>query len=142
MDEWKRTFAQKLTRAQNQWVRRFEDVLDDTIAPVFGEITKFVDNHGFQVSTPLCEEGRRSFKFELAENAYLLIIFRSTGVGEFELRSECFVPGCEPVLDRSVARVPEVDSAWAEKQFQGALDTFVELLSGSVPEPVQEVVVL
>ena len=80
---------------------------------------------------PLCEPGRRSFKFELAENAYLLMIFRSSGVGEFELRTESFVPGGEPALNKKLGRVADFTKEWATERVQAALDTFVDLLSGA-----------
>lgn len=80
---------------------------------------------------PLNEPGRRSFKFELAENAYLLMIFRFSGVGEFELRTETFVPGAEPVLQKAVGRLTDLTEEWAGRQFQGGLDSFVGLLGGS-----------
>lgn len=129
MEDWRRSFVQKLGKAQSQWVRRFEDVLDEAIVPVFDEFGAFLCNHGFRVSTPLREQGRRSFKFELAENAYLLIIFRSVNIGEFDMASESFVPGREPLMDKSTVRMSDVDRRWAERQFRSALDSFVDALN-------------
>jgi hypothetical protein len=143
MDQWKRNFLSKLSQAQSQWSSRFEDALDTHFVPVFDEYKQFLTDNGFRLSTPLNEPGRRSFKFELAENAYLLMIFRSTGVGEFELRCESFVPGSEPALARTTARADELNEEWVTRHTQAALDTFVDSLAGSdtskkAPEPTAE----
>lgn len=130
MDQWKRSFIDKLNNAQTRCAKRFEDALEQTVVPGFEEVAGFVRDHGFKVSSPLQERGRRSFKFELAENAYLLMIFRFTSVGEFELRCETFVPACQPVLRRYVGRIADVSVEWSREQFQVGLDAFVELLSG------------
>jgi hypothetical protein len=131
MDQWKDTFLSKLTKAQSHWQQRFEQALDEAFVPAFNEHKAFLGDNGFLLSMPLHEPSRRSFKFELAENAYLLMIFRAGAVGEFELRSESFVPGNEPVLRRVVARVADFDQAWATEQLRVALDAFVELLAGA-----------
>ena len=139
MDTWKRSFLKKLHEAQSRCARQFEDTLDRAIVPVFESLASFLSDNGFRVSTPLNEQGRRSFKYELAENAYLLMIFRFSGVAEFELRSEVFVPGSEPVLEKSVGRVADIDRDWALEQFHARLDRFVTLLAGrKVEEPREE----
>ena len=138
MEQWKRTFLDKLSEAQSQWAGRFEDALDTAFQPVFDDHKAFLADNGFTLSTPLRESGRRSFKFELAENAYLLMMFRSTGVGELELRAETFVPGNEPVLSKVAARIADIDESWATEQLQSALDSFVDLLAGSTPQPVEQ----
>ena len=131
METWQKSFLDKLGKAQTQWLNGFEDTLDSMIGPVFDDMSAFVRDNGFRVTTPLSDAGRRSYKFELAENAYLLMIFKFTGVGEFELRCESFVPSSEPVLSKAMVRVADIDEEWARKQFQQALDNFVEALAGS-----------
>jgi len=127
---WKSAFLEKLHEAQAQCARKFEAALDTCVVPVFEELGEFLRNNGFNVTTPLTEPTRRSFKAELAENAYVLLIFHFTGVGEFELRSETFVPGAEPIREKTRWRVADIQTEWAEKQFQDALDRFVDLLAG------------
>lgn len=129
--QWKKSFLDKLGQAQNRCAQRFEESIDAHVVSAFDEIAAFVREHGFRTSMPLHESGRRSFKFELVENAYMLLIFRFMNVGEFELRSELFVPGAEPILRKAVGRVADIDDAWAHRQFRGALDQFVDLLAGS-----------
>lgn len=133
VDNWKRSFLDKLNQAQGQCAQRFEDALEKQVVPAFDELCAFVRDHAFKVSTPLQERGRRSFKFELAENAYLLVIFRFSSVGEFELRSETFVPGADPALRRSAGRVADITEKWAGDQFRLGLDGLVELLAGQKP---------
>lgn len=141
MTQWKDSFVNRLNKAQSHWTKRFEEVLERHFVPVFDEFKGFLVDNGFKITMPMCEAGRRSYKFELAENAYLLLIFRSAGVGEFELRAECFVPASEPMLNKAVARIVDMDSDWARHQLQTSLDTLVDLLSGSpIEEPVGELV--
>jgi hypothetical protein len=128
---WQRSFLDRLNKVQTQWQRQFDEALDRTIVPVFEDAATFARDNGFRVATPLQEDGRRSFKFELSENAYVLLIFRYTGVGEFEARTECFVPGADPSLTKAVMRILDLDDEWARKHFQTALDNLVDLLAGS-----------
>jgi hypothetical protein len=130
MDSWKDNFAHKLQSAQSNWNKQFETVLDEQVVPVFEDIASFVRDHGFATSIPLHDDGKRSFKFELAENAYLLMIFRSSGIGEFELRCEAFAPGAEPGLSKSIERLADVNKEWSQQKFQSALDGFVSHLNG------------
>lgn len=140
---WKKGFVDRLNQAQQNWLKEFDNAMEHSVVPAFDEIREFLSNNGFRVSRPLREEGRRSFKFELAENAYVLIMFRAAGVGEFEIRAESFVPGREPVLNKAIARVKDLGQRWAGEQFQTALDNFVGLLSGEelVPESAELVAV-
>ncbi len=131
MDRWQNSFLDKLNQAQSKWVTSFEDALNRSVTPAFKRVSTFVSDNGFRVTTPLKEDGRRSYKFELAENAYLLLIFRFGGIGELEVRTESFVPGREPSLNRSPVRLVDVDEEWATKQFQQSLDMFVDLLAGA-----------
>jgi hypothetical protein len=140
MDRWKKSFVERLSRAQSQWVARFEKALDEHLAPVLEEYTPFLTDNGFRVSMPLRESSRRSVKFELAENAYVLLVLRSTAVGEFELRRETFVPGAEPQLQRLTGRIGELNRHWFDEQIRTALDAFVDLLAGESPAPVEQLV--
>jgi len=142
MEDWKKAFLDRLNSAQAEWAARFEKTLDAHILPAYDEVAKFLNENDFHVTMPLNEQGRRSFKFELAENAYLLLIFRSTAIGEFELRRESFVPGCEPILTRRMSRIADVDDNWSRNQFRAALDEFVEQLAGqSTPSQFEPAIV-
>ncbi len=130
MDEWKQSFVERLGRVQSRWAARLDQTLDAVVKPVFDDLAEFLRENGFSASTPLRASGRRSFKFELAEDAYVLLIFRSVGVGEFELSREVFLLGSPPDVTRLTERVATLDADWARAQFQAALDAFVEILSG------------
>ncbi|MFO0837247.1 MAG: hypothetical protein U1D55_01880 [Phycisphaerae bacterium] len=138
---WKRQFLDKLSNVQSRWAKRFEETLDATVVPAFSEISPFLRENGFTVSTPMRDEGRRSFKFELIENAYLLMIFRCANVGAFELRCESFVPGAEPRLSKQVCRISEINDEWSRQRFQNSLNAFVELLAGKKENPEDVVTV-
>ena len=140
---WKQQFLNRLGHAQQVWLKEFEEAVEKSVSPAYDDCREFLGNNGFRVSRPLREEGRRSYKFELAENAYLLVLFRAAGIGEFEIRAESFVPGSEPILSKAVARIRDLNRAWAGEQFQTALDNFVGLLSGEAaaqPADVEELV--
>ena len=143
MDNWKRCFLKKLHEVQSRCVQQFEDTLKHTVDPVYEELSLFLGDNGFRISTPLNEPGHRSFKFELAENAYLLIILRSTGVDDFELRSEMLAPGSEPNLERHTSRTSDMRKEWAQSLFQAGLDGLVELLRGQkAKEPSEALAVV
>jgi hypothetical protein len=135
-DNWKRSFLDKLHGALSQCAKQFDETLDGVVVPGFDELAEFLHDNGFDISRPLNELHRRSFKWGLAENAYLLMIFSFSGVGEFELRTEMFVPGAEPTLEKRVGRLADTDGAWARAQLQSALDRFIDLLAErATPEP-------
>jgi hypothetical protein len=137
MKEWKQSFAEKLSRVQSQWGARLDDALDHNVQPVYEDLADFVRKHGFSTSVPLHEVGRRSFKFELAEDAYVLLIFKTSGMGDFELSCETFVLGTEPKARKVVERLGRLTEAWARQEFQATLNAFVELLGGA-PAPQEE----
>jgi hypothetical protein len=129
VDSWKQTFLDKLHQAQSRCAGQFAEAVKKTVVPAYEELASFLSDNGFESSTPLTEEARRSFKFELAENAYVLVILRFSGIGEFELQTETFVPGAKPMSEQHRGRVSEVTSQWAQDLFRAALDQFVELLA-------------
>jgi hypothetical protein len=141
MDGWKNNFVEKLTSVQSQFSKSFEQLMEVHAGKAFEELSSFLRDNGFRCSVPQREQGRRSFKFELAENAYFLALFRFHGIGEFELRAELFAPGSEPQMKKSIVRMDDVDAAWFEKTFRDGLDWFVERLSGKpAPKPREEFV--
>jgi hypothetical protein len=133
MDQWKQTFLNKLNQAQSQWIGRFDEAISEHFMPVFEDYRQFLTDNGFRTSMPQREPGRRSFKFELSENAYLLMLVRSAGVGELELRCESSVPGSDPAQSCSIAAISEVTTEWVTQRMRDALETFVGLLSSTTP---------
>jgi len=139
VETWKRTFLEKLHDAESRCARQFTSVIEQAVVPAFDELAQFLGSNGFKASSPLRDQIRRSFKFELAENAYVLSIFRFAGIGTFELQTETFVPGVKPVSERETGRLADVTREWAQRLFQGGLDRFVELLAGQKSEaPAEE----
>lgn len=131
MSDWQQTFVSKLNAAQNQYKQAFEHAISGHVDAAFEGLNEFLCSNGFTLSTPVSEPGRHSFKLELSENAYVLMVFRAQGVGEFELRCETFVPNHEPLLARVAGQVAEVDQAWATNRFQTALNGLVDRLGES-----------
>ncbi len=128
MDAWKRSFSEKLAQAQARWAARLDEALDSAVTPVFGELHEFLQNNGITAATPLREKGRRSYKFELSEDAYVLLLFRGRGVGEFELTRETFVLGQRPNVQKLTERLTVLTPEWVQQEFQTALDDFVDRL--------------
>lgn len=131
MDSWKKQFAERLGKVQSVSMKRFDDMLEDVIGPAFDDLALFLGDNGLRTSRPLREQGRGSFKFELAENAYLLVIFKLQNLSDFEYRTEIFAPGAEPQTKKVIARLTDPDMDWAAKQFREGLDQFIDLLTGS-----------
>ena len=126
MNEWQRTFLQKLEAAKKQWTHRFEQFAADTIEPVFLTFQEFCSANGFRVSQPPCEPGHRIYKFALTENGYLMMTFRMCGLEELEVHSEAFVPGLGSMdpIDQLVS-LCDATEHWVEARFQGSLDQFI-----------------
>ena len=57
------------------------------------------------------------------------MIFRFSGISEFELQTETFVPGAEPIFEKNVGRVADMNRQWAECLFQAGLDQLVDRLA-------------
>ena len=75
--QWQKSFLGKLKQAQETCEKRFDVAMDECVTPAFEGLAEFLRDHGFKSSSPLSEEGRRSFKFELSENTYVLLMFHS-----------------------------------------------------------------
>ncbi len=131
MDQWKQQFAAKLSEVQSHWMTQFDGTLDESVNPVFDELGEFLRDNGFATAIPMQQPGRRSFKFELAEDAYLLMIFRATGLGGVELSIESAVPGVAPEPTRLNERLADINADWAEETFRSALNDFVDQLGES-----------
>jgi hypothetical protein len=129
--QWRESFARRVEGLRSQWVKKFEQKLADVVAPAFGEISAFVGEHGFKTTSPLIQSDRRSFKFEMAENAYVLVTVMHGSIEEAVVKCEYFAPGADPGEFEVRAALGEVTKAWASERFQEALDTFVEAVDRS-----------
>ncbi len=126
MNDWQRTFLQKLDTAKKQWLHKFERFASDFVEPAFDEFAEFTANHGFRVATPNSEPGTRLYKFGLTENGYVLVTFRMRSLEEVEVCSEVFVPSVgafEPYTTH--ASFQDATASWTRKQFQNSLERFV-----------------
>ncbi len=128
--QWRDGFVHKLDGLRSQWVDDFKHRVGNEVVPAFDEIATFVAEHGFRASSPVAQPDRQSFKFELAENAYVLMTLSHKSIDEVEMRYEYFTPGAAPGdLERSV-QVQDVNRGWATAWFQEALDALVGNLTG------------
>lgn len=142
MNEWQRTFLQKLEQGKKKWRKRLEEFLTDRVEPVFAEFEEFAVKNGFEVSAPKCDKSVRLFKFGLTENGYIIFRFGQRGVDRAEARYEAFLPGRDrPACEANHVQIVDADEHWVEHQFQQGLDhlvtEFVECdPRGVQPEPV------
>lgn len=127
-NDWRQSFTRKLEGLRSQWIKNFEEHMRDDVGPAFDEIASFVGEHGFRASSPLVQPDRRSFKFEMTENAYVLMTIRHNSVEEVVVKCEYFAPGADPGEYEVRAGLHEVNRGWAKERFQEALDTFVDAL--------------
>lgn len=126
---WQSGFLKRLEDLRGDWVKRFESTIAECMEPAFDELSAFVSKHGFRGSAPLRQSDRRSFKFELAENAYVLVTFRHEGIDDMVAMCEYFVPGSQPGSYETRVACGDVNREWACLQFQDALDAFVSAFS-------------
>jgi hypothetical protein len=144
MNDWQRTFLQKLETAKKQWLHKFERFAEDTVEPAFAVFEDFTAGNGFRVTASPCEPGTRIYKFAVTENGYVMITFRMHGLEEVEASSAMFVPGLggrEPTVRRTT--LCEATSAWVEAEFQSGLDGFVDLFgeAGTAAAPPDDLLV-
>lgn len=129
-NKWKEGFTGKVEALRDKWRQKFDVLASETLEPVFDELTEFVQQWDFQGSAPQTQSAVRTFKFALAENAYVLVFFRSKGLDAVQWLYECALPGEGTVKSRvSDAHVTEVTKEWATECFQTALDEFVAKLN-------------
>lgn len=129
MNKWQSSFARSMENVRSHWVKRFEDSVGKHVGPAFEEIAAFVSKHGIKAAAPLKQSDRRSFKFEIAENAYALVSFRHVGMDDVQMTCEYFVPGGDPGSYDTRVSCVDVTREWATAQFQEALDSLVNALN-------------
>lgn len=122
---WQNGFLKRLEELRGDWVKNFEGAISASVEPAFEEVSAFVSKHGFRGVAPLRQSDRRSFKFELAENAYVLVTFRHEGIDDLLATCEYFVPGAQPGCYETRVACADVNREWAVLQFQDALDALV-----------------
>ena len=135
MTDWQKRFSQKLELARSASSEQFEVVADQTLVPAFETFQKFTAQQGVAASAPLVNLGARTFKFALAENAYLLMTFRLSGLDYCELYGEFVIPGRGklPPVHQHI-ELAEVNGAWARRAFEESLDHFVDALVGAMSD--------
>ena len=144
MNKWQQGFATKIEGLREQWCRQFDVLATETLEPVFSEFGEFVRQWDFQASAPQTQSAVRTFKFALAEDAYVLVFFRSKGLDAVQWLYEYVVPGQGTGKSRvSETVAPDVSRGWAEDCFQTALEDFGAKLAGAerAREPAEPVLV-
>lgn len=134
MSKWQNSFARSMDNVRVHWVKRFDESVSQRVGPAFEEISAFVSKHGFRPSTPMKQGDRRSYKFELNENAYALLTFRHEGLDDMHMSCEYFVPGGDPGTYETRVSCADVTREWAGAQFQEALDSLVSALSATLSQ--------
>ncbi len=136
MADWQQSFAKRLGELREGWLRAFDRVSDEDIAPAFRQLEYFLTNNGFSVSTPRTEGEIRSFKFALGEDAYVILYFRLHGPLEVEAANEVFVGGRNDISPSSeCVPLQSINASGAQKQFQGSLDRLGEAPEAKTTEP-------
>lgn len=126
MTQWQQQFAQQMETLCAQSGTWFERFAEDVLEPALESVSGFLDRWHFDVSAPPCDGQRRACRFRLTENAYLLVWFKLEGFDALECNYECSLPGLGRVGgEPTTGSLREVNTAWVESCFQGALSSFV-----------------
>lgn len=130
-NDWQESFLRDLDELRSHWVQKFDEVAARCILPVYEEMADFLGKNGLKCSAPLTNKDRRAFRFEFAENAYLLLTFTHDGIEDLLLKVEYFVPGGDPGDYDVRAPLKDLNEDWARDQMQRAMDAFVRAFKSS-----------
>lgn len=123
MTEWEKEFSKKMESLHEQSTTSLERFLQEDLQTAYTALSSFLSQWKFQASTPQVQAGRRSFKFALTEDAYVIVTFRLEGVDSLECESEYGLPATGRVSGtRHNSSLRKVDRQWGEACFQKALD--------------------
>jgi len=132
MNTWQERFAQKLDNVREAADDFFQRFCGETLDVVFEEFCDFTSQRGLAGSAPLSKASVRTFKFEMSENAYVLITFRSCDLEHCEVMSELSIPRHEKISPaKNRVEVGDADNSWARRMFEEALDAFADALTAS-----------
>jgi hypothetical protein len=126
MNGWEKEFSKKMESLRDQSSKCLDRFMEESLEGAFGAVSAFLSQWNFQASMPQTQPGRRSFKFAMTEDAYVLIFFRLDGLDTLECESEYWIPGhgrnsgyCANISLRNA------DREWGESCFHKALDGFI-----------------
>jgi hypothetical protein len=123
MNDWEKEFTKKMESLHEQSKTSLERFLQEDLQVGFDALSNFLGQWKFQSSTPQVQPGRRSFKFGLTEDAYVIVTFRLEGLDTLECETEYGMPGVGRLAGtRSASSLRKVDRQWGESCFQKALD--------------------
>ncbi len=123
MNDWEKEFSRRMESLREQSTDCLERFLQADLQNAFGTFGNFLSQWRFQNSTPQTQPGRRSFKFALTEEAYVLVTFRLEGIDTLECEWEYGIPAVGRVTGaRAFCSLRKVDRQWGETCFQKALD--------------------
>ena len=123
MNDWERDFSKRMESLREQSTDCLERFLEADLQAAFEGLSSFLSQWKFQTSTPQTQPGRRSFKFALTEDAYVLVAFRLEGIDSIECEWEYGLPVVGRVAGlRCSSSLRKVDRQWGESCFQKALD--------------------
>lgn len=135
MNDWEKEFMKKMESLHTQSTNCLERFLQEDLHVAFESVSNFLSQWKFQTSTPQTQPGRRSFKFALTEEAYVLVTFHLDGVDNLECESEYGLPGTGRVSGtRCSVSLRKVDRQWGELCFQKALDGLLGKLGEADPK--------
>jgi hypothetical protein len=132
MNDWERDFSRRMESLRELSTDCLERFMQADLQTAFGNFSNFLSQWKFQTSTPQTQPGRRSFKFALTEDAYVLVTFRLEGIDALECEWEYGVPVVGRVAGvRCSCSLRKVDRQWGESCFQKALDGLLVKLGGA-----------
>ncbi len=129
MNDWEREFSRKMESLRELSTDSLERFMQADLQTAFEGVTNFLSQWKFQTSTPQTQPGRRSFKFALTEDAYVLVTFRLEGIDSLECEWEYGIPVVGRIAGlRCSSSLRKVDRQWGDSCLQKALDGFLTKL--------------
>lgn len=128
--KWQQEFTSKVNALREGWTSQFEAIGDAQVGPVYQAFSDFARRCELKSSAVPDQQGLRSYKFELCEDAYVMLYFRPRGVDQVECDYECFLPGVGRVSGiKSSAAAANLQKEWVDSCFRMALDDLVTRFS-------------
>ena len=130
MNDWEKDFSKRMESLHAQSTNCLERFLQEDLQGAYAAVSNFLSQWKFQNSMPQSQAGRRSFKFALTEDAYVIVTFRLDGLDVLECESEYSLPAIGRVPGtRWASSLRKVDRQWGDACFQKALDGLLAKLA-------------
>jgi len=104
----------------------FDRFADEALNAAFASVTADASSWRLHASVHPAGHNARAFRFALADDGYVVVLFRLDGIDRLECASASCVPGVGRIVGvYTTTPLGQADRQWGESCFQMALDGFV-----------------